>query len=87
MLCLRSASDIGMGSHRLGCQRPDLLNLQCGVIVTALYATPTDDGGAMIITDEPHSCGWPERILYLDVEGELVRSGCAGCDQEWVVVS
>lgn len=47
-----------------------------------LYAARTGDGGSMVITADPHSCGWLERITYFDAEGEFVRSGCAGCDKE-----
>lgn len=47
-----------------------------------LYATRTDDGGSMVITADPHECGWSGRITYFDSDGIFVRSGCAGCDEE-----
>ena len=47
-----------------------------------LYAAATEAGELMVITADPHSCGWPERISYLDAGGRVVRSGCAGCEAE-----
>jgi len=53
-------------------------------IGTVLFWGPNADGSqALIISDDPHECGWPERITYVNrTSGEIVRSGCAGCEAE-----
>ena len=47
-----------------------------------MFITVTDDAQVMVISEDPHECGWPERITYVSKDMEIVRSGCAGCDAE-----
>ena len=47
-----------------------------------MFITFTDDAQVMVIFEDPHECGWPERITYVNSDMEIVRSGCAGCDTE-----
>lgn len=51
---------------------------------TALYySMPDEAGNVMVISDLAHDeCGWPERVTYLAPNGDVVRSGCAGCEVE-----
>lgn len=54
----------------------------------AFWGPNADGSQALIISDDPHECGWPERVTYVDRESlEIVRSGCAGCEAERPVPS
>ena len=39
----------------------------------------------MVISEDSHWCGWPERITYINSDMEIERSGCAACEAEWEV--
>ena len=63
------------------------MKLQDAAIGPVCFWGPNEDGSqAIIISDDPHECGWPERITYVDRDtSEIVRSGCAGCEAERVI--
>jgi hypothetical protein len=60
------------------------MNLTEAELGPVTFWGPNEDGTqALVISDDPHDCGWPERITYVDRETlHIVRSGCAGCDSE-----
>jgi hypothetical protein len=60
------------------------VNLTEADVGRILFVGPNEDGSqAPVISEDPHDCGWGERITYVDREsGAILRSGCAGCEAE-----
>lgn len=60
------------------------MKLKDAQIGNVLFIAPSEDGSeALVISEDPHECGWPERITYVNrASGEIIRSGCAGCEAE-----